>query len=232
MHSLHGIVLLPLVNTTITRFIFAEAFVRRREIVTFATLSGSNGGIGRHEGLKIPWPVMAVRVQVPLRVQSKTPCCFTTKQQGVFIFPKALTGLPLTVKRENFPYDCPLLIAYGETFAMMFFLFHFIDHGNCVIFNRDMTLAVFINNQIILSKAKFSRSLPRFESSGRRKEHLVCFLFIAQSVEIELTQRFHTAHYFCRNCTRIHNSQTGSAEQCARTTNTQQAFDACLFHGF
>ena len=28
----------------------------------------SNGGIGRHEGLKIPWPVMAVRVQVPLRV--------------------------------------------------------------------------------------------------------------------------------------------------------------------
>ena len=25
-----------------------------------------NGGIGRHEGLKIPWPVMAVRVRVPL----------------------------------------------------------------------------------------------------------------------------------------------------------------------
>ena len=29
----------------------------------------SFGGIGRHEGLKIPWPVMAVRVQVPLRVR-------------------------------------------------------------------------------------------------------------------------------------------------------------------
>ena len=25
-----------------------------------------NGGIGRHEGLKIPWPVMAVWVRVPL----------------------------------------------------------------------------------------------------------------------------------------------------------------------
>ena len=25
-----------------------------------------NGGIGRHEGLKIPWLVMAVRVRVPL----------------------------------------------------------------------------------------------------------------------------------------------------------------------
>ena len=28
-----------------------------------------NGGIGRHEGLKIPWPVMAVRVRVPLAAQ-------------------------------------------------------------------------------------------------------------------------------------------------------------------
>ena len=26
----------------------------------------SDGGIGRHEGLKIPWPVMAVRVQIPI----------------------------------------------------------------------------------------------------------------------------------------------------------------------
>ena len=33
----------------------------------------SNGGIGRHERLKIFWPVMAVRVQVPLRVQSIAP---------------------------------------------------------------------------------------------------------------------------------------------------------------
>ena len=37
---------------------------------SFSFLTGcSNGGIGRHEGLKIPWPVMAVRVQVPLRVR-------------------------------------------------------------------------------------------------------------------------------------------------------------------
>ena len=28
----------------------------------------SNGGIGRHEGLKILWHLNAVRVQVPLRV--------------------------------------------------------------------------------------------------------------------------------------------------------------------
>ena len=29
-----------------------------------------NGGIGRHEGLKIPWPVMAVRVRVPFFAHS------------------------------------------------------------------------------------------------------------------------------------------------------------------
>ncbi len=37
--------------------------------LVFRSNGCSNGGIGRHEGLKIPWPVMAVRVQVPLRVQ-------------------------------------------------------------------------------------------------------------------------------------------------------------------
>ncbi len=42
----------------------SPVFRSRKKIV------GSNGGIGRHEGLKIPWPVMAVRVQVPLRVHS------------------------------------------------------------------------------------------------------------------------------------------------------------------
>ena len=34
-------------------------------------ISSRDGGIGRHEGLKILWPVMAVRVQVPLAVQSQ-----------------------------------------------------------------------------------------------------------------------------------------------------------------
>ena len=34
-------------------------------------LKSSDGGMGRHEGLKIPWPVMAVRVQVPLGVPKR-----------------------------------------------------------------------------------------------------------------------------------------------------------------
>ena len=32
---------------------------------------GSDGGIGRHAGLKIQWAAMPVRVQVPLRVRLK-----------------------------------------------------------------------------------------------------------------------------------------------------------------
>ncbi len=38
---------------------------------TFAPEFSRDGGIGRHEGLKILWPVMAVRVQVPLAVQKR-----------------------------------------------------------------------------------------------------------------------------------------------------------------
>ncbi len=34
-----------------------------------------DGGIGRHEGLKILWPVMAVWVQVPLAVLKTYLCC-------------------------------------------------------------------------------------------------------------------------------------------------------------
>ena len=41
---------------------------------------GSDGGIGRHAGLKILWPVMAVRVRFPLRVLQK----FAFLQGGLF----------------------------------------------------------------------------------------------------------------------------------------------------
>ena len=37
--------------------------------LVFRSKGCPDGGIGRHEGLKILWPEMAVRVQVPLRVQ-------------------------------------------------------------------------------------------------------------------------------------------------------------------
>ena len=37
-------------------------------VVPLHSISSRDGGIGRHEGLKILWPVMAVRVQVPLAV--------------------------------------------------------------------------------------------------------------------------------------------------------------------
>ncbi len=38
--------------------------------------SGSDGGIGRHVGLKIQWTAMSVRVQVPLRVRIKKDQAF------------------------------------------------------------------------------------------------------------------------------------------------------------
>ena len=54
----------------------AKVRVASSSLVFRSFLKGcSNGGIGRHEGLKIPWPVMAVRVQVPLRVRRKANRC-------------------------------------------------------------------------------------------------------------------------------------------------------------
>ena len=51
---------------------FLVKFLRMcKKSSTFAAILSRDGGIGRHEGLKILWPVMAVRVQVPLAVQSQ-----------------------------------------------------------------------------------------------------------------------------------------------------------------
>ena len=61
------------VNAEIAQLVehnLAKVRVASSSLVFRSSLKGcSNGGIGRHEGLKIPWPVMAVRVQVPLRVE-------------------------------------------------------------------------------------------------------------------------------------------------------------------
>ena len=42
-----------------------------KNVVLLHPISSRDGGIGRHEGLKILWPVMAVRVQVPPAVPIK-----------------------------------------------------------------------------------------------------------------------------------------------------------------
>ena len=75
MKSLEYIAKLPTfapVNAEIAQLVehnLAKVRVASSSLVFRSILGCSNGGIGRHEGLKIPWPVMAVRVQVPLRVQ-------------------------------------------------------------------------------------------------------------------------------------------------------------------
>ena len=53
----------------------------------------SHGGIGRHEGLKIPWTVMSVQVRVLLRGQNNG------KLAEWFIAPVLKTGDRLTAVR-------------------------------------------------------------------------------------------------------------------------------------
>ena len=52
-------------------------------------ISSRDGGIGRHEGLKILWPVMAVRVQVPLAVLNKKA---KSLRDFVFLFASSAEG--------------------------------------------------------------------------------------------------------------------------------------------
>ena len=54
---------------------------------------------GRHEGLKILWPVMAVRVQVPLRVQKETSLNGLSLFFMVKSVSKLLTGLFKMMKK-------------------------------------------------------------------------------------------------------------------------------------
>ena len=49
--------------------------------------SGSDGGIGRHVGLKIQWTAMSVRVQVPLRVLMRKD---QVDKPGFFVSEKAV----------------------------------------------------------------------------------------------------------------------------------------------
>ena len=80
-----------LINHTLISTFFTIAYKKNTQKIIFicifqknavplqpisVKIDGRGGGIGRHEGLKILWPVMAVRVQVPpavLKKKSKIP---------------------------------------------------------------------------------------------------------------------------------------------------------------
>ncbi len=57
---------------SIDNYIFLQKRLRMsKKSSNFAAHLRRDGGIGRHEGLKIPWPVMAVRVRFPLAVRKQ-----------------------------------------------------------------------------------------------------------------------------------------------------------------
>ena len=57
-----------------------------KKAVLLQPISSRDGGIGRHEGLKILWPVMAVRVQVPLAVLNKKAKSHELTRMGFCFF--------------------------------------------------------------------------------------------------------------------------------------------------
>ena len=65
-----------------------------------------NGGIGRHEGLKIPWPVMAVRVRVPLAAPKQRTSESIALRGSFFLF-FLVDGGPVA----HSPHCCRSLLA-------------------------------------------------------------------------------------------------------------------------
>ena len=70
---------------------------------------GSDGGIGRHAGLKIQWAAMPVRVQVPLRVRVKQSLlsnesndfCFYVTFENILTMETAVTFATSDVGKLN-----------------------------------------------------------------------------------------------------------------------------------
>ena len=75
---------------------------------------------GRHEGLKIPWPTTAVRVQVPLRVHV-SPICYRGTFYGLRIFSYG-SGEAIS------PFKFPIELRFGGIF--------FCDYGICGLVGR------------------------------------------------------------------------------------------------
>ncbi len=83
----------------------------------FAATQCRNGGIGRHEGLKIPWPVMAVRVRVPLAAQRFSCPKKQRKRSAGGLVASTLFAFfhaQNLVSPRHFPYLCIRQAALGK----------------------------------------------------------------------------------------------------------------------
>ena len=94
--------------------------VYAKKAVLLHPILSRDGGIGRHEGLKILWPVMAVRVQVPLAVlKEKSPKAHKLAYMCVwdFLFCKWRQGTyeesPAVLKGKSQTHICLLQCVFA-----------------------------------------------------------------------------------------------------------------------
>ena len=121
------------------------------------------------------------------------------------------------------------LVSDGETLLVVSRLLQLVDHSISIVLNRDVAVALCIHYQIILTQTIVASLLSFLvEYTGRREEYPVDVVLVHQRVEIEIAQRANTTHNLFRDSTRIYNSQTRSAEQCAGTADDEQTLHATL----
>lgn len=101
---------------------------------------------------------MTEKISLPPRDQSEIPGgedqeCENQGEDG--IAPDQIIRFP----KRSFS----ALITDRETFAVMSGMLQFIDHSHGIVFNGDMTYALFIHDQIVQAEAEFPRALSGFE---------------------------------------------------------------------
>ena len=89
-------------------------------------IDGRGGGIGRHEGLKILWPVMAVRVQVPPAVLKKKARFLRGSCFFLYIILRTASLLHFAYSRRicnkrwvYWPFGCSLLACSTEKIPVL-----------------------------------------------------------------------------------------------------------------
>ncbi len=91
-----------------------------KNVVLLHPISSRDGGIGRHEGLKILWPVMAVRVQVPLAVLKGKTQKHTSLLECVFGFLLLQVVRKDLRRKSRSRYQIKIICAYACVCAFFF----------------------------------------------------------------------------------------------------------------
>ena len=104
-------------------------------------------------------------------------------------------------------------------------MFQLVDHGDCIILDRNLAFSSGIDQELIVPQAKPSRSLSRFQSCGRRQKRPIQLRLPLQLFE-RVYGRQRTGLDPIRHIRTDYDADTGFDLQSARPTDPKDALFA------